>query len=188
MTRLIYITHPETIINPQVPIRQWQISKNGKKQINHLLQLSFWKDMDVMYSSNEGKALHTAQEIENHCVHVKFPMPFGNEDLSEVERIFLRKKEYENTLKAFYSHPDKSSSGWETANDAAERTIRVISQIMEENSDKTVAIIGHGIVGALLVCFLKKKAPTEQEIQKKLGSLIHIDWDNKKVLSEWIGY
>lgn len=191
MTRLIYITHPETVIDPQFPIKQWKISENGWKQVRHLVKLPFWEEVDTIYSSSENKALRTAEQIESHWGNLKFPIPFGNEELEEVDRSatgFLKKDDYEKTMRKFFSHPEKSLNGWETANAATKRTIKVVSQIMEENVDKTIAIVGHGIVGGLLICSLKNIPPTETMLQKRLGSILQIDWDKKRLLSMWVSY
>ena len=189
MTRLIYITHPETVVDPHLPIKQWQISENGWKHAMRLVKRSWWQEVDVIYSSKENKALRVAEQIADHWEHLK--LPFGNEELEEVDRSaagFLKTEDYEKTKGEFFSNPLASSNGWETADAATKRTMKVISQIMEENVNKTVAIVGHGLVGSLLICSLKKIPPAETMLQETQGSIIEVDWDKKKLLSMWISY
>lgn len=191
MTKLIYITHPATHIDPQVPVADWHVSDKGKKQLKHLVEMDFWKKVRTVYSSQEPKALRTAEEITSRIPTLKFPIMFGNEDLGEIDRCasgFLTKEKHEKAIEEFYLHPNKSYKGWETANDATARTMNVVSSIMADNVGKTVVIIGHGAVGTLLICALKKIPPTLNEDPKRQGCIVEIDWNKKAVLSKWVQY
>ncbi len=191
MTKLIYITHPATQIDPKVPVANWHVSDEGRRQLMRLVEKPFWKEVDTIYSSQEPKALRTAEEINTRIPHLEFPIMFGNEDLGEIDRSstgVLSKEEHEKAIEEFYLHPDESYKGWETAEHATKRTVDVVSNIMADNIGKTVAIIGHGSVGTLLICHLKGIAPTIKEDPRKQGCIVEIDWDKKTVLSKWIQY
>lgn len=191
MTKLIYITHPAVEVQQDIPVNKWHISDDGWKQTMRLVRKPFWAHVDTIYSSQEPKAKSVADEVEAHHVNLKFPIPFGNEELGEIDRSstgYIGSEGYPKAMEQFYLHPSGSYNGWETAEAATERTLRVISHIMDDNLNKTVAIIGHGAVGTLLICYLKNISPTMKEDPKVPGCLVTIDWDNKKVLSEWITY
>lgn len=191
MTKLIFITHPAVDIDPQVPIDKWHISKDGQKQIENLLKYPFWKEVDVIYSSQEGKALNAAQQIKGHFANLKSPAAEGMFDLHEIDRSatgILPKEIYYKAIEEFYQNPDKSYKGWETANAAKERITKVVTQIMEDNADKTVAIIGHGATGTLLACAVQKIEPSFAEDPHANGCIMVYDWDKKTVLSPWEKY
>lgn len=191
MTRLIYVTHPATHIDQLIPVAEWHVSEEGRRQLMRLVKNPLWEKVDTIYSSTEPKALRTAEEIVARIPHLKFPIMFGNEDLGEIDRSstgFLTKEEHEKAIEEFYIHPDSSYRGWETANSAIARTMRVVSHIMDDNVGKTVVIIGHGAVGTLLVCSLKKIPPNIEEDPKRQGCIMEIDWDKKTILSKWIQF
>ena len=191
MKKIVYITHPSTNIDPLIPADQWTISDEGERQIANLAQNPFWKNIETIYSSTEPKARYSAQILNDRIVHLKFPMPSGIEDLVEINRNstgFLKPPEFRNAMDEFYLHPDKSFKGWETANGAVSRTMNIISRIMEDNINKNVAIVGHGAVGTLLVCALKKVTFSSREEPRIQGSWIAIDWNKQTVLSDWSQY
>ena len=189
MTRLILITHPAVEIDPSKPVDQWIVSKEGWEEVRRLIRKPVWKDVDVIYSSNERKALSVAEEITAGNINIKFPIPFGNDFLREIDRSSTQYvKDYEQAIQQFYAMPQKSYKGWETATDATIRITSVLPEMMKEHVGKTVVIISHGAIGTLLICWLKGINPTIEEDPKKQGCMIDIDWDNKRLLSEWIKY
>ncbi len=191
MTKLIFITHPAVEIDPQIPINQWHISQDGQKQIENLLKYPFWEDVDAIYSSQEGKALRTAQQIAAHFADLKSPIPSGVYELHEIDRSstgVLSKEVYDKAIEQFYREPDKSYKGWETADAAKERITKVVTQIMAGNVGKTIAIVGHGATGTLLACQIKKIDPSFAEDPRTNGCIMVYDWDKKTILSPWAKY
>ena len=56
---------------------------------------------------------------------------------------------------AFFAHPDTSIRGWETARDAQRRIVAAIDAILEDDQGRgNVAIVSHGAVGTLYLCYL----------------------------------
>ncbi len=119
MTNLIYITHPAVEIKPAIPVEQWPISDVGRKQVSHLVKLLRWDQVDAIYSSQENKALVTAEAIFSkwhHLIHL--PAKSGFPELGEINRTstgFLAKDDYLEAMKFFYEKPNQSYKGWETA-------------------------------------------------------------------------
>lgn len=64
MTRLIYVTHPEVQIVPSLPVDTWLISNEGWKRVDHFVKSPAWKDVNVIYSSTEPKALRKIRKKE----------------------------------------------------------------------------------------------------------------------------
>ena len=94
-----------------------------------------------------------------------------------------------NNIYAFFANPKQSQLGWETATGATDRIVSCINQIAQttpKNDD--VAIIGHGVVFGLFLCYLKNKSPDFKETQKNLGSYIHINWAAKSITGTWTKY
>lgn len=191
MTKLVFITHPATYIDPKIPIDRWHLSEYGEKQLANLIKFPFWADVDAIYSSQEIKALNTAIRIKNEFVHIKFPDSSGVSELHELDRSstgVLPKDIYDKAIEQMYEYPNESYKGWETANAATERIAKAVSQIMDKNEGKTVAIVGHGATGTLLACQIKKLDPSFVEDPHFNGCIMVYDWDNKKIISPWSRY
>ncbi|MEX2007447.1 MAG: histidine phosphatase family protein [Candidatus Levyibacteriota bacterium] len=189
MTRLIFITHPVVEIDPSKPADQWLVSKDGWKDVKRLLKKSFWSQVDKIYSSQENKAKRVAEEIAENFGNLHFNTPITL--LGEIDRSstgFLERETYDKAIEEFYRYPDKSFKGWETSRAATERIVAVVSEIMKENKDKTIAIVGHGATGTLLACHVKGIPPTIKEDPRVNGCIMVYDWDKKQILSPWEKY
>ncbi len=189
MAQLIFVTHPSVKIDPHKSIDQWIVSEEGWRKVKRLIKKSFWKDVNRIYSSQENKAKRVAEEIADSFenLHLNTPLTL----LGEVNRSstgYMDRNDYEQAVEEFYLYPDKSYKDWEKANDATKRIVSAASEIMDENKNKTVAIVGHGMTGTLLLCFIKGIKPTRKEGPKNMGCFVKIDWDNKKLLTPWLKY
>lgn len=189
MTRLIFVTHPPVEIDPKKSADQWLVSEDGWKEVERLIKKPFWKDVDKIYSSQENKAKRVAEKIAESFenLHLNTPITL----LGEIDRNstgFLESDVYDNAIEEFYKNPDISFKGWETAKAATDRIVTAVSEIMKENKDRTIAIIGHGATGTLLACWVKGIEPSFSEDPRRNGCIMVFDWDKKQILSPWQKY
>ena len=69
---------------------------------------------------------------------------------------YLPKAEFEATADAFFAKPHDSVRGWEKAVDAQQRIEQAIGTVLAETPPgEDIAVVSHGGVGALLLCWLK---------------------------------
>lgn len=155
MRAVCFITHPNVVINPEIPIPRWSLSQQGKERMKMLLAKPWTRNVSSIYCSTEQKAIDGAEILAEH---LSIPYQMLNE-LGEIDRSstgYLPRSEFEATVDLFFANPDKSMRGWETAFEAQQRIVRAIERIIEnDTSDRDIAIVSHGGVGALYLCHLK---------------------------------
>lgn len=178
------ITHPEVVIDPNVPVIEWSVSELGRKRTTAMLDQPWVKTLDLVYSSEERKAYQTAEIIANT---LEIPL-HTHSKLGEVNRSstgFLEENELNKTVREFFSHPDKSIAGWEMANIAQERIVHTFSTVLQSHPEKTLGIVTHGMVSALLISYLKKVPIHQRYMQKQLGSYFIFDTAEQTIIQEW---
>ena len=154
MARMIrYITHPQVEIDPKVDICKWGLNILGKARVDALAQSGALHGTRAIFSSTETKALETAAPLAEALgceVHV-------DELLGENDRRatgFLPPDEFEATADLFFANPTQSVRGWETAQRAQARIVRVFNTCLKHAPEGDVLFVGHGAVGTLLWCHL----------------------------------
>ncbi len=156
--KVIFITHANVSIDPKVPIPEWGLSKIGKERHQQFNTKPIIKNVQSIYSSNEQKAIDGANILAKHL-----GLTFTKiESLGENDRSstgYLIEEEFQKTVDAFFSYPEKSIRGWERAIDVQNRIVNTIEDILttEKTSSSDIAIVAHGGVGALLLCHLLKE-------------------------------
>lgn len=146
-----YITHPDVVMDPDVPVPQWPLNERGRERMTKALKLGFVSDLEAIYCSMEQKARDGADILGQH-LDLK---PVARADLGENDRSstgFMPQDEFFAMRDAFFNSPDESVQGWETASAARARIEKAVKAIIAaEGTDKNVVIVAHGGVGALLL-------------------------------------
>ena len=155
MSRILYfISHPNVVIDPAVPVPRWPLSQTGRARMAAGLTQPWVPDITAVYASTEQKAVDAAEILANHlAIGLTEDPDLGENDRSSTG--FLEPEEFEGLAGEFFKHPDKSVQGWERAKDAQARIVNAVARIAR--SDRThgsIAIVSHGAVGTLLHCYL----------------------------------
>lgn len=157
MASLYLIRHAHTKMLGDAA-EHWPLSEEGQREADILARQSFWREVELIFSSPEPKALQTAKPAAN-C----WSIPVQTADcLREVHRPHLI-PDYENTIARFFSNPGTSIEGLEPADQAADRITRCIKGLPTEHPGKTLTIISHGLVTALFLARLEDRWPTAAE-------------------------
>jgi broad specificity phosphatase PhoE len=186
--RAYFITHPNVIIDPAVPITQWPLSREGKERMGRLLAQPWIADIGSIYCSTEQKAIDGAEILARHL-----SLSYETiQELGEVDRsstgLLPTPDEYEAMVTSFYGHPDRSIRGWETAGRAQQRVMRAIANITERDpSREDIVIVSHGQVGALYLCHLKHCPIDRREGQPGAygGNYYCFDAESKALVHGW---
>ena len=156
MLRNIYfITHPDVVIDPAIPVPQWPLSERGRHSMRDLLSRAWIAHVAALYCSTEQKAVDGAA-ILSEALRRPFQQvaALGENDRSATG--YLPKAEFEATVDAFFARPSESIRGWERALDAQVRIVGAVEHIASTAvSADPIAVVSHGGVGALLLCHLK---------------------------------
>lgn len=119
-----------------------------------MLHLSWIQDISAVYCSHEQKAIDGAEILADH-LGAPYVVTNGLQENDRSSTGYLESVEFENTADAFFSFPERSTRGWETAQAAQTRIVGTLSKINQEHSSNDpLAIVSHGAVGTLLYCYL----------------------------------
>ncbi len=187
MTIAYFITHPEVVIDPSVPVTAWPLSSEGVRRTRVMLGKPWVKGVRAIFCSAERKAREAARMMADHLTL----SPVVIDGLGENERSatgYLPKIEFEVVADQFFGCPEESVRGWERAIDAQARIVGAVDQaISMAPEDGDVAIISHGGVGALLLCHLKGVpiSRTEDQPVGGGGNVFRFDIVTRRLLTGW---
>ena len=156
MSRKIYfVTHPDVVIDPTVPVPQWPLSARGRSRMRSLLSQDWMLQVGAIYCSAEQKAIDGAAILaEARGLPVRRVAALGENDRSATG--YLPKREFEATADAFFAQPNESIRSWERAIDAQARIIGAVERRAYTTPGAgPIVIVSHGGVGTLLLCHLK---------------------------------
>ena len=117
------------------------LSVDGEKYAEEMSNYSELLDVDVLYSSHYVRAMSTAKYIaekNNIALNVDERLgerKFGVNDMSELPSTFFEDQ---------FRNWDYKLSNGESANDVSKRMNEALSEILNSNKGKTIAIVSHG--------------------------------------------
>lgn len=169
MADVYFITHPEVSVDSAIPVTEWGLSARGRARMHALLGQPWVARLGSVWCSTERKAIEGAEIVAQAIGMSLRPVSaLGENDRSATG--YLPKAEFETTADAFFANPEVSIRGWETAADAQRRIVAAVARILTEAAtDRDIALVSHGAVGALLLCRLKGCAITRGDDQPGEG-------------------
>ncbi|MEM6652633.1 MAG: histidine phosphatase family protein [Pseudomonadota bacterium] len=181
-----YLTHPQVLIDPSVPVPDWGLSQAGLKRALAFKKSSILKDTKSVFSSGERKARETADILALEIgVEVVIRERTHENDRSATG--FLKPSEFETIADQFFAMPNESVRGWEKAADAQSRIVEEAEQIFRDAPEGDILMVGHGGVGTLLLCYF-----SGYDIDRKHdqvgggGNLFALDLETRSVVHSWL--
>ena len=155
MPTVYFITHPDVVIDPAVPVPDWQLSTRGRERMMRALALPWVKGVRAVCCSTERKARDSANILARHLhLPVTELAELGENDRSATG--YLARPEFEAQADEFFANPSRSVGGWERAVDAQSRVVAAVDRVLAAAVGRgDVAIVAHGGVGTLLLCHLR---------------------------------
>jgi broad specificity phosphatase PhoE len=148
-----YLTHPEVIIDPGVPVTEWGLSNRGRTRIQQVVKSKALLGITRVVSSAERKAIETADLIAQAMrLGVEIRPRMHENDRSATG--YLPKDEFEAVADRFFAEPTQSVRGWERAIDAQRRIVAEVEETLALPPVGDILYVGHGGVGTLLYCWL----------------------------------
>ncbi|WP_372622796.1 histidine phosphatase family protein [Falsiroseomonas sp.] len=151
-----FVTHPDVLIDPSVPVADWPLSPRGRERMARALALPWVGRVGAVWCSTERKARDGAEILAGHLgLPVQVLTELGENDRSATG--YLPKAEFEAVADEFFARPHESVRGWERAVDAQRRIVGAVEKVLDASAGGKgdVAIVAHGGVGTLLLCHLR---------------------------------
>lgn len=185
--KLRYITHPNVDVDPDVDVTSWSLSDIGRHRAAAMLAQPWVSSITRVVSSDETKALETAQILaDNLGLAVEVREGCGENDRTATG--FVPPEEFEVLADAFFADPETSTQGWERAVDAQQRVVKNLADLLGSSGregEGDVAVIGHGAVGTLWYCHLAGLGMSRQHDQPGQGHYFTVDLDAGTVDHGW---
>lgn len=184
---VVFISHANVVVNPEIPVPDWGLSEKGIQRHETFNRHPLVESISSIYSSKEQKAVDAATILSRHIQHAFQQI----EELGEMDRSstgYLVEKEFEETADRFFASPYTSIRGWEKAIDAQRRIVGIVKEIIKTDQNAgNIAIVSHGGVGALLLCYLLDKSISRKFDQPANGGGNYFCFgrNSLKVKSRW---
>ncbi len=165
MKLVYFITHPDVVIDPAVPVPQWPLSARGRERMEKMLAQPWIDGIGAVYCSTEQKAIDGAEILAGRlAIGYTMIAELGETDRSSTA--YLPKDEHSVLAQAFFAQPETSVRGWERAIDAQRRIVRAVESVIAgDKGAGDITIVSHGGVGTLYLCHLKGRPISWDERQ-----------------------
>lgn len=169
---LRYVTHPEVVVDPGVPVPEWGLSERGRSRLERMLDQPWVAGLTRIVSSGEAKALEAAAVLGAHC-GLDVERRDGTGEIDRTVPGFLPPAEFEVVADACFARPEVSSAGWEPAAAAQSRITAALADLLDATG--ATAVIGHGGVGTLWYCHLAGLAIARRWDQPGQGHYVTVE-------------
>ncbi len=178
-----FVSHPEVVVDPRVPITEWGLSDQGRARLPRLLAEPWVPGVTRIRCSAERKATETADALASLLGRdVGIDPELGENDRSATG--YLPPAEFEQVADEFFARAGESVRGWETALDAQARIVAATRRA-SDGAGGDVAIVAHGGVGTLLLCALMGVPIDRRYDQPGQGSYFSFEAGTGEVLHPW---
>jgi broad specificity phosphatase PhoE len=146
---LLFVTHPEVVVDPAVPVPRWHLAPQGVERLRRFAASGGVDGATAVWASTECKAIEAAGVLAG-----RLGLGIGvREELGENDRSatgFLPPAEFEAMADAFFARPAESVRGWERAVDAQARILGAVRALAAVPGEGDLLVVSHGAVGSLL--------------------------------------
>ncbi|WP_319024819.1 histidine phosphatase family protein [Nisaea sediminum] len=150
---MIFLTHADVVIDPEVPITDWGLTDRGRARIRTGLSQPWLTQVTSLWSSEERKALDTAEILSEHLgLAIRTHADLGENDRSSTG--YLPLEEFDRTADLFFADPDSSVRGWTPARIEQQRILSATAAVVALDPGGAPLVVSHGAVGALLLAHL----------------------------------
>jgi broad specificity phosphatase PhoE len=148
MPKLILIKHAHSQMTPGVPPEQWGLSDQGHERCGALAARLSVHTPDLIFSSEERKALQTAELLSNELKR-PWQAVAGLQEHDRGNVPVMATKDFISAMAQVFRRPQERVLGRESADQALTRFERALSGLLDRHTEEDVAVVTHGTVIAL---------------------------------------
>ena len=180
-SRLILVKHSLPEIVEDVPAREWDLSEEGRRRIQTLVEKLKKYKPQIVVSSVESKARQTA-EIISRNLGLDARFVHGLHEHDRRKSPFHMQDDFQSLVKKLFDEPELLIFGSETANQALSRFQHAVESVLNSYGAQTILIVAHGTVMSSYVSRLP--GIDGYALWKKLGlpSFVVLDVESKEIL------
>jgi broad specificity phosphatase PhoE len=180
-----YLSHPEVIIDPAVPVPDWGLSPLGRERVLAVRGAAWIRGCGHIVTSTERKAVETAELVAAASGATIERRPAMHENDRSATG-FLPPTEFEAVADQFFAEPEASVRGWERAVDAQQRIAGELDAVLADHEGTVpLLLVGHGGAGTLLYCRLAGRPIDRRFDQPRAGSVFALDLATRRPLFGW---
>jgi broad specificity phosphatase PhoE len=102
MTSVFFITHPEVVVDPLIPVPQWKLSLRGVARVRRMLEQPWVANIGHIVASEERKPVDTAELLAGYLgLNYTTRTELGENDRSATG--YLPREAFEATADLFSS-------------------------------------------------------------------------------------
>lgn len=187
--RALYVTHPQVLVDANVPVPQWGLSPQGHRRALDFAARDVIPAGAAVFASNERKACDLAAILAGDAA-ITIDPAMGENDRSATG--YLPSAQFEAMADRFFAEPEISADGWERAVDAQARIVQAVQRALAGVApDQPVIFCGHGAVGTLLKCHIAGRPIARPEDQSRHGhsgggNCFAFDLTPGRLAAEWV--
>jgi broad specificity phosphatase PhoE len=186
----LYVTHPQVVMDPAVPVPRWGLSDKGAARARAFAVHPLLEGIARIISSDERKAVELAGILAaTSGAPVSVDVACRENDRTATG--YVPAERFEQLADAFFAHPDRSVEGWETAHAAQARIVEAFDRTLATHDARLpIVFAGHGAVGTLLKCHIAGREISRDEDQRRVGdpgggNVFAVRLGDRKLLCDW---
>lgn len=184
VSTLIYISHPDVVIDPDVAVPQWGLSDLGRARLTSMLDRPLLAEAERIISSSERKSREAAGMIAAHLgLDVEERSATGETDRSATG--YVSHERHEELADRYFAEPEESADGWERSIDSQSRVVDALRDVWSTDDGVGTIVVGHGGVGTLLYCHLTGLDIDRRHDQPGQGHYWIFERAEQRVLHGW---
>lgn len=154
MPKMIFIRHSQTKLQADISSHTWTLTDVGRERCAKLAEALRPTGLARLITSEEHKAMLTAQLTAEHLGIPYQSAPNLGETKRDNVPFYPDVADFRQAIRQAMAQPDKLLFGEETFTDARVRFAQQVDSLSAQYPDDTLAIVTHGTVLALYLAHL----------------------------------
>jgi len=177
MKKIIFLRHSNTNIEPEKYNPLWSLSDLGIENAEKLKTNPLLEDIEVLYTSNQIKAIHTGVIVASE-LNVFLKQEDNLTELTSLTNDWI--DDYPKFIEDIYTGKIERMNGGETLEEARIRFTNTVDEIVKTEPDKEViGIVAHCNVLALYASQFEDRGALEIHHSIEMPDIAVLDWESK---------